>query len=56
MEINMITIRITTNKNGKRIAHYYSLRSGFRRFPLSVEAAELAIATGTLFGRPAQAE
>jgi hypothetical protein len=52
----MTTIRFSTNKNGKRIAHYYSLRSGFRRFPISVKNAELAIATGTLFGRPVQAE
>jgi hypothetical protein len=52
----MITIRFSTNKKGKRIAHYYSQRSGFRLFPISVEAAEMAIATGTLFGRPAQAE
>jgi len=52
----MITIRFSTNKNGKRIAHYYSQRSGFRLFPISVKAAELALATGTLFGRPVQAD
>jgi len=51
----MLTIRITTNKNGKRIAHYCSLRGGWRWLPISVAAAELAIATGTLFGRKAVA-
>jgi hypothetical protein len=46
-----LQIRISTNKNGKRIAHYYG--SGRRWLPISVVDAELAIATGTLFGRRA---
>ena len=46
----MITVRISTNKNGKRIAHYWGMAR--RWLPLSVEAAELALATGTLFSRP----
>jgi len=50
----IIQIRITANKNGKRIAHYYGI--GRRWLPISVEAAETAIKTGTLFGRRAEAE
>jgi len=46
-----LTIRITTDKNGKRIAHYYG--SALRLHRISVAEAELAIATGRLFNRPA---
>jgi hypothetical protein len=47
-----ITIRIKANKRGKPIAHYWSRLPG-RWLPLSVDAANLAIATGELFGCPA---
>jgi len=43
-----ITIRITTNKNGKTMAHYWGLAR--RWLPMSVDAAELALATGTYYG------
>lgn len=45
------TIRIKTDKRGKRIAHYWGRAR--RWLPLSVEAAELALATGSIFGGPA---
>jgi hypothetical protein len=48
-----LQIRITTDKNGKRIAHYYG--SARRWLAISVPAAELAISTGVLFGRRAEA-
>jgi len=40
-----MTIRFKLNKNGKRIAHYWSMPC-MRWFPISVEKAELLIATG----------
>lgn len=43
-----ITIRIKANKNGKRIAHYWG--AARRWLPISVDAADLALATGVLFG------
>ena len=46
----MITIRITTNKNGKAMAHYWGLAR--RWLPISMDKAEIALATGTLFGKP----
>jgi hypothetical protein len=48
-----ITIRIKANKNGKPVAHYWGLAR--RWLPISVDKAELALATGTLFGCPAVA-
>jgi hypothetical protein len=39
-----ITIRIRSNKNGKRVAHYWGLSK--RWLPMSAAAAELALATG----------
>ncbi len=45
------TIRIKTDKRGKKIAHYWGRAR--RWLPLSVEAAELAIATGRIFSGPA---
>jgi hypothetical protein len=45
----MITIRIRTNKNGRRMAHYWGLAR--RWLPMPVAAAELALATGTYKGR-----
>jgi hypothetical protein len=51
MSNRTITIRITTNKNGKQIAHYWG--AAHRWLPLSVDAAELALATGTIFGATA---
>ena len=50
----ILQIRITTNKNGKRIAHYYGI--GRRWLPISIVEAEIAIKTGTLFGKRAEAE
>lgn len=47
------TIRIKANKRGKKIAHYWGRAR--RWLPLSVEAAELALATGTIYGGPAVA-
>jgi hypothetical protein len=46
-----ITIRIKADKNGKRIAHYWG--QARRWLPLSIDAADIALATGTIFGRPA---
>jgi len=46
-----ITIRISTNKNGKPVAHYWG--AARRWLPISVDAAELALATGTIFGADA---
>jgi hypothetical protein len=46
-----LQIRIRTNKNGKRVAHYYG--SARRWLPLPVVEAEIALATKTLFGRRA---
>ena len=43
-----ITIRIKANKSGKPVAHYWGMAR--RWLPISVAAAELAIATGKLFG------
>lgn len=43
-----ITIRISTDKNGKPIAHYWG--AARRWLPISVDKAELALATGTIFG------
>jgi hypothetical protein len=43
-----IRIRVRTNKNGKQIAHYYGLAC--RWLPIPVEKAELALATGLLYG------
>jgi hypothetical protein len=43
-----ITIRIKTNKNGKRVAHYWG--AARRWLPLSIDAAEIALATGEIFG------
>jgi hypothetical protein len=45
----MISIRIRVNKNGHRIAHYWGLAR--RWLPMSVSAAELALATGTYKGQ-----
>jgi hypothetical protein len=50
----ILQIRITTNKNGKRIAYYYG--TGLRLHPISIVEAEIAIKTGTLFGKRAEAE
>jgi hypothetical protein len=47
------TIRIKADKRGKLIAHYWGRAR--RWLPLPVEAAELALATGTIFGGPAVA-
>lgn len=41
-----ITIRIKANKNGKRVAHYWG--AARRWLPISVDAAEMALATGML--------
>ena len=45
------TIRIKPNKNGKLVAHYWG--EARRWLPLSVEAAELALATGVFHGSKA---
>jgi hypothetical protein len=42
-----ITIRFTADKNGKRRAHYWGLAR--RWLPISVDAAELKLATGEAF-------
>ena len=47
-----ISIRIRANKNGKPVAHYWGAAK--RWLPLSVDAAELAISTGTIFGQKAE--
>jgi len=39
-----ISIRIRSNKNGKRIAHYWG--EARRWLPMSIAEAELALATG----------
>ena len=39
-----VTIRFKTDKNGKRIAHYWGL--AHRWLPISLDKAELWIATG----------
>lgn len=39
-----VTIRIKTNKNGRRVAHYWGVAK--RWLPMPVETAEIAIATG----------
>jgi hypothetical protein len=39
-----ISIRFTTDKNGRRRAHYWGLAR--RWLPISVDAAELKLATG----------
>ena len=49
--MKIIQIRIKTNKNGKRMAHYYG--EARRWLPLSVAAAEIALATGNYYGRHA---
>jgi len=46
-----ITIRIRANKSGKPVAHYWGAAK--RWLPLSVAAAELALATGTIYGAKA---
>ncbi len=46
-----ISIRLSTNKSGKPIAHYWG--AARRWLPISLDAAKLALATGTLFGQPA---
>lgn len=38
------TIRFSTDKNGRRRAHYWGLAS--RWLPIAVDAAELKLATG----------
>ena len=43
-----ITIRIAADKNGKPIAHYWGLAR--RWLPLSVDAAQIALATGQFKG------
>jgi hypothetical protein len=43
-----ITIRIRSNKNGKPVAHYWGLAR--RWLPMPVAEAEVALATGALFG------
>jgi hypothetical protein len=39
-----VTIRFSVDKNGKRRAHYWGLAR--RWLPISIEAAELKLATG----------
>lgn len=46
-----ISIRIKANKNGKRVAHYWGMAR--RWLPMSVEAADLALATGSYLGSKA---
>ena len=46
-----ITIRIKPNKAGKPVAHYWGTAK--RWLPLSVDAAEAALATGQIFGAKA---
>jgi len=43
-----ITIRIKSNTNGKQIAHYWG--QARRWLPISIAKAELALATGEVFG------
>ena len=43
MATRKITIRFTTDKNGKRRAHYWGMAR--RWLPISVDAAELKLAT-----------
>ena len=50
----LIEIRIRADKNGRQRAHYWTTRSN-RWLPLSLAAAELAIATGELHGCRAEA-
>ena len=49
--MNAISIRLGTNKAGKPVAHYWG--AARRWLPISVNAANLALATGTVFGKPA---
>jgi hypothetical protein len=44
MTRRQITIRFSTDKNGRRRAHYWGLAR--RWLPISIEAAELKLATG----------
>jgi hypothetical protein len=41
-----ITIFFSTDKNGRRRARYVAQGRPFRSFPLSVDTAEILIATG----------
>ena len=50
----LIEIRIRADKNGKPRAHYWTTRAN-RWLPLSVAAAELALASGELHGCRAEA-
>jgi hypothetical protein len=50
----LIEIRIRADKHGRQRAHYWTVRSN-RWLPLSLAAAELAIATGELHGCHAEA-
>ena len=43
-----ITIRIKSDKNGKRVAHYFGRAR--RWLPMSVFSAEMAIAAGIYMG------
>jgi hypothetical protein len=45
----MITIRVRTDKRGRRIAHYWGLAR--RWLPMPLAEAEIALATGTWRGR-----
>ena len=44
MTTRLINIRFTTDKNGKRRAHYWGLAK--RWLPISIAEAELRLATG----------
>jgi hypothetical protein len=50
-----MTIRFSTDKNGKRRAHYWGLAR--RWLPISIDEAELRLATGRAVrqGEPAEA-
>lgn len=49
-----ITIRITSDKNGKPVAHYWG--AARRWLPVSVDAAQVALATGQFKGAKAVAQ
>jgi hypothetical protein len=44
----IITIRFSTNRRGKRVAHYWG--TARRWLPIGLEAARVAVATGALWG------
>jgi hypothetical protein len=46
----IVSIRVRTDKRGRRIAHYWGRLAG-RWLPMPLKEAELALATGTWRGK-----